>query len=402
MSKQSAGAMDQTRQTGWVDVLDGVRALLIFLVGAFHIWQQSWLTPYAVIGNQYYSLDPLLRSGYIWVDGMLLLSGFCLFLPYTKRDWQKGEGKRFFLRRFARIYPSYLLNVLFFFFIRKGQYFTASEMWTDLIAHLTFLHPLSYATYYRSPLNGALWTVGVEVYFYLLFPFVCRAFKKKPVWTFLGMTAAAFAWRAWAATLPDTAMFFNQLPAFLDVYALGMGGAMCYDALRKRFSEAGREEQRTEKVFFTFAALLCVLFMASLVSTQAAQNGTESIRHGQMTTRFPLALSLTVFMICLAFSFRPVRLCFGNRVMRFFAAISFQFYMYHQGLAVIIKEQGWIPSASPIPNQAAEQPWQTLYTLTCFLVPVLLGAALTYGFERPVRKKILATFPLRADGITKE
>ena len=337
-----------------------------------------------------------------YIIDFLLLSGFCLFLPYTQRDWRKGEGKRFFLKRFARIYPSYLVNVLFFFFIRKGQYFTASEMWTDLVAHLTFLHPFSYATYYRSPLNGALWTVGVEVHFYLLFPLICRAFKKKPVWTFLVMTGAAFAWRAWASTKMDTAMFFNQLPAFLDVYALGMGGAMCYDVLRKRFSEAGREEQRAEMVFFTFISLLCVLMMAALVNAQAAQNGVENIRLGQMTTRFPLALSLVVFVICIAFSFRQVRFFFGNRVMRFFAAISFQFYMYHQGLAVIIKEQGWIPSSSPIPNQVGEQPWQTLYTLTCFLVPVLLGAALTYGFERPVRKKILATFPLRADGITKE
>ena len=386
---------DGPRPENWVDVLDGVRAVLIFLVGWFHIWQQSWLTPHVVIGNTYYSLDHLLRSGYIWVDGMLLLSGFLLYLPYTRREWRRGDGRRFFLRRFARIYPSYALNVIFFFVIRRGQYASAGQIAMDLAAHLTFLHPLSYATYYLSPLNGALWTVGVEVHFYLLFPFLCRAFRKKPVWTFLGMTAAAFIWRGYAASQRDTAMFFNQLPAFLDVYALGMAGAACYTALSKRFAD----ENRTEGVFFTLAALACFCFLKHLTDLQASQNGTENIRLGQMAIRFPLALTLTVLIVSLVFALPQVRFVFGNKVTHFFAAISFQFYMYHQGLAVIIREAGWIPSESAIPNQVGEQPWQILYTLTCFLVPVLLGAALTWGFEKPVRKKILAIFTPCADGI---
>ena len=39
--------------------LDGLRVLMIFIVSAYHIWQQSWLTPR--IGS--FSLDPILRSG---------------------------------------------------------------------------------------------------------------------------------------------------------------------------------------------------------------------------------------------------------------------------------------------------------------------------------------------------
>ena len=43
--------MKQTR----IPELDGLRALMIFLVSWYHIWQQSWLTPY--VGQ--YSLDYL-------------------------------------------------------------------------------------------------------------------------------------------------------------------------------------------------------------------------------------------------------------------------------------------------------------------------------------------------------
>ena len=64
-----------------LDALDGVRVLCILLVGWFHIWQQSWLAPQFEVLGEFVSLDFLLRSGYIWVDGLLLLSGFLLYLP---------------------------------------------------------------------------------------------------------------------------------------------------------------------------------------------------------------------------------------------------------------------------------------------------------------------------------
>ena len=69
--------MNNTRRR--IPELDGLRVLMIFIVSWHHIWQQSWLRP--AIGT--YSLDYLVRSGYIWVDGTVLLSSFLLFLPYA-------------------------------------------------------------------------------------------------------------------------------------------------------------------------------------------------------------------------------------------------------------------------------------------------------------------------------
>ena len=67
-----------------IDVLDGFRALFVLLVGWYHIWQQGWLSPTFVISGRVISLDFLLRSGYLWVDGLILLSGFLLYLPYAQ------------------------------------------------------------------------------------------------------------------------------------------------------------------------------------------------------------------------------------------------------------------------------------------------------------------------------
>ena len=86
--------------------LNGLRVLLVFIVSWYHFWQQSWLTP--SIGS--YSLDYLLRAGYMPVDGTILLSGFLLFLPYA-RAMLLGEAvpntKQFYQRRIMRIVPSY-------------------------------------------------------------------------------------------------------------------------------------------------------------------------------------------------------------------------------------------------------------------------------------------------------
>ena len=89
-----------------LDVLDGVRVLCILLVGWFHIWQQGWLTPHFELLGGTVSLDFLLRSGYLWVDGLLLLSGFLLYLPYTQVGGKLPSIGAFYKRRLIRILPS--------------------------------------------------------------------------------------------------------------------------------------------------------------------------------------------------------------------------------------------------------------------------------------------------------
>ena len=164
-----------------LDVLDGFRALFILLIGWYHIWQQGWLTPVLRVSEPPVSLDFLLRSGYLWVDGLLLLSGFLLYLPYTKGA-SAPPILPFYKRRLIRILPSYLLCILPLFVaaLIGHKYPTPGDAWRDLGAHLLFIHNLFPFSALQTPLNGALWTLGVEMQFYLLFPFLARAYRKSP------------------------------------------------------------------------------------------------------------------------------------------------------------------------------------------------------------------------------
>ena len=251
-----------------VDVLDGVRVLCVFLVAWFHIWQQGWLSP-SIRGEagagfladlllrlgwlspgQTLSLDFLLRSGYIWVDGLILLSGFLLYLPYAEAGDRLPSAGAFYKRRLFRILPSYLLCVIPLFILAcvRGRYASGPDAAKDLFAHLTFTFNLFPATYFGTPINGALWTLAVEMQFYLLFPFLARGFRRFPVLTYCLMAGGAFAFRFFAARQADTSMYFNQLPAFLDVYANGMAAAGVFAALRKKL---GAQIDGRIKLFFT-------------------------------------------------------------------------------------------------------------------------------------------------------
>ncbi len=376
----------QTPDVKHIDALDGLRVLIILIVGWFHIWQQSWYSPFFTIGKEYVSLDFLLRSGYMWVDAMLLLSGFLLYLPYTQAGSALPKALPFYKRRLIRILPSYVLAVGVFFTIAcfEHKYGSAADALKDLAAHLTFTHTFFYFSYLGTPINGVLWTLGVEVQFYLLFPLLARCFHKKPVLTWLCMAAVAFGYRYYVgATKPDTSMYFNQLPAFLDVYANGFVAASAFAALRKSL---GKQADGKVKAFFTAAIVVCACLLLQMARAQAASSGYDAIRQGQMDRRFPFTATLACLMVCLPFSLAGVRFLLGNRVMHFLSAISFQFYMYHQWLAVKLKELRIVPSASETPWSASDRHWQISFTLLCFALAILLSALITYLFEKPLAR----------------
>ena len=387
------GEYTATERDGRLPALDGARALFVLLVGCYHIWQQSWWTPAMTVGSWRFSFDPLLRSGYIWVDAMLLLSGFLLCLPYAEAAEGDKPSPRilpFYGRRILRIVPSYylcMLVMLVFVALPKGSYngpegaLSWWHMGRDLLAHATFTHTLFPFSYTGSPLNGALWTLGVEMQFYLIFPFVGRLFRKWPHWTYLGLCCAAFAYRAWVKTLPDTTLYFNQLPAQLDVYANGMLAAGVYCALKRRM-----KQDKWTRALFTAVLCVAVACMWAIVREQAASNGYENIRLGQMRRRFPLSAVTALFLLGLLHGARPLRLIFGNRVTRVLAEISYQFYMWHQVFAVQLKDWGIPASQNASPWMAGERAWQYLYVAMCFAGALAISALVTYAFEQPIAR----------------
>lgn len=130
---------------------------------------------------QKYYFAPELR-----VDSFFVLSGFLIFLSYDR----KPENGIFFKKRILRILPAYLTTVVLFallLFIWSdksiGEYF--SYDWLKYLFYnvifLNFLQPTLPGVFENNTIpavNGALWTLKVEVMFYVSVPIIFYLMSK--------------------------------------------------------------------------------------------------------------------------------------------------------------------------------------------------------------------------------
>ena len=121
-------------------------------------------------------------------------------------------------------------------------------------------------------------------------------------------------------------------------------------------------------------------------------NAFMAIDFGTLALIFPLALLLGGCLISLPFSLRPLRLLFGNPLMKWLSTITLNYYLLHQPVAVQLKRFGIPPAVSESPNVAGEMPWQMHYTWLCFGFSIFLATLITLLIEKPfarLLKKIL-------------
>ncbi|MCO7108010.1 hypothetical protein NIA69_00815 [Gemmiger formicilis] len=87
---------------------DLLRVLAAWAVGAFHIWQQSW---YSGAAPAHW-----LRAGSVGVDWLVLLSAFCLFLPWANARQRASRcpaaARQISTAAAARLLPAYYANLL--------------------------------------------------------------------------------------------------------------------------------------------------------------------------------------------------------------------------------------------------------------------------------------------------
>ncbi len=132
-------------------------------------------------------------AGPIAVGYFYVLSGFIMAIAYYKPDKSNQKAiskKKYWLARFARIYPVYLLALLL---IVGAKYKDLAQNWETLPLHLLLLQ--SWIPGYPITLNTPGWSLSVEAFFYLCFPFLL-------IWVYKAGTKplAIFTVILWIAT----------------------------------------------------------------------------------------------------------------------------------------------------------------------------------------------------------
>lgn len=147
--------------------LDHLRALAISYVFLFHYFilsggQPAWLPDFA-------------GFGWTGVDLFFVLSGFLiasqLFIPI--KAGQKISFPNFFLKRFFRIIPAYLLTLVLYFSI---PFFREKEALPPVWKFLTFTQNLGLNLRDFGTFSHA-WSLCVEEHFYLLLPLLLLCFQ---------------------------------------------------------------------------------------------------------------------------------------------------------------------------------------------------------------------------------
>jgi peptidoglycan/LPS O-acetylase OafA/YrhL len=111
--------------------------------------------------------------GYIGVFLFFVISGFCIHLQWARAKAAGIEPKirfgSFWKRRIRRLYPPYIIALLFFLLLTAatvGLKFTYFFCY-DIGMHLLMLHNLDPQTCYT--INGVFWTLAIEEQLYLAY-----------------------------------------------------------------------------------------------------------------------------------------------------------------------------------------------------------------------------------------
>ena len=374
--------MNEQRERRYIAAADLLRIFCVGGVAWFHIWQQSWLDPGFAVAGVWVDVSRLVRRGYMLVDLMLLLSGFLLYWPEALRAREGrpfSPAAGFYRRRAARILPSYLFAVLTAAAVClfSGPVPGSPPLWQDLLTHLSFTTTFTRPTYLWTNLNGVLWTLAVEVQIYLLFPLIGRLFRRSPVPVWAFMTALALFCRGLVSRFADPTMFFNQLPCMLDLYAFGMMTAHLL-SLRKK-----GEGSRRRKLVWALVSVLALLGILEVLWQQHPVDGRD-LQLLQLYWRLPLAVLGGVYLYAGGCWGARISRAVGNPPVRFLAGISYNFYIWHQYLAVKLKELHLPPYTAPeLPQMTEGLGWQRLYNFYCWAAALLAAVLATYLIEKP-------------------
>jgi peptidoglycan/LPS O-acetylase OafA/YrhL len=151
-----------TRHRRALPALTGIRFFAAFYVVLFH--SLPWFSKHYELPKP---MQTFFSNGYLAVALFFLLSGF--ILAYTYDGQIAGSSKRlhFWQARFARIYPVYFLSLILAFYFQRALPLTSR---VAVLAMVQAWNP------FRAGLAGAwnypAWSLSVEAFFYLIFPFL--------------------------------------------------------------------------------------------------------------------------------------------------------------------------------------------------------------------------------------
>lgn len=348
-----------------LDQLRGIAALLVVYfhgVAGYYLGLQDGVVP-AVRGP----LQAILLNGFTGVALFFVISGF--LFTWGALQTERLNWRQFYTNRALRILPLYLLMIFVAFSLSRGN-FAFGELVQDLVG-------LANLRKNQSDFDVVIWTIAVELQFYLLFPMLLALLKRKGPRLLVGLIGVMLMIRllAYAAeqSLHD-AVYYTMLGR-LDQFLIGM--LLAWLVYRRGWLRAGHERLlRTWPLVLGLVATAGVMTGVFWLYTRWGWKMSETIMNvGWPTLEAALWAVFGVLYVALArrlprWVLRPIQLV---------GLVSYSLYLLHWPVMKALHARGliWEWPGHPLASG--------LLSTTFELVPVaLLAATLTYFvIEKP-------------------
>jgi peptidoglycan/LPS O-acetylase OafA/YrhL len=237
-----------------------------------------------------YPLDRLIWGGFSALSFFFFLSGFVLSYNYIGD--RPIKFKSFFIKRFARVYPIYILAALLTL-ISGMLILDVFPKGFSIILQTIGLQ--SWVPGMAGGLNFPSWTVSVEISMYLLFPLIVLLYKR------IGLKAfSIFTVTFWVVSFLLHLIFINQfdilanekLRQFTLYFPLWHLNGFIFGVLGGIFVKS--EKQKAQSSFIKWRATYLISFAVLLGIIYQFQNNVDPLHNGILVPLY--------FLICAGFA----------------------------------------------------------------------------------------------------
>ncbi len=174
-----------TSSGSFIPEIDGLRFIAIVSVVLFHLnefLKVKDINQYAD-SIDYFWLKHIVSHGHLGVPLFFAISGFILGMPFAKfylADGKPVSLKKYFIRRLTRLEPPYIIimTILLFGAVYVAKILTLEKGIVSYLASIIYSHNIIFPDVLPE-LNGAAWSLEVEVQFYILAPLMAYVFSVK-------------------------------------------------------------------------------------------------------------------------------------------------------------------------------------------------------------------------------
>lgn len=364
-------------QKAWLPGIEALRGVAALTVVFHHSWSLSRMPRFP----GYWLVEGFGNWG---VSLFFMLSGFLLADTFWHE--RPADLRVYAVRRFFRIAPAYYVNVGVLFLFFAGSRLLFSEQGAkQVVASATFTHYLFPGTASSLNVNGALWTMTIEMMLYLFLPLLALAVKWAPWPSLVVIAAIGLGWRGLVAYSggglrsfyfgaspldPGIESLFiaRQFIGALAIFALGIGARWL--VVRGHCARIYRWFPRMTTSAFLLMAVPSLLLLHWVEDGSNYRNGWFFAGYD-----FLVMLVMVPALIMAAYpgEFAPSPL---RTLATWLGERSYSIYLWHFPLILAVYERGPLRHLPPKDGY--------LWRVPVVLVLTLLAASLSYqAIERP-------------------